>query len=98
MRAIEDLDIVPNPDPANLDRLCQTLETLEATLLLNPARRFGAREGWLLRRGSNVSLATSLGDLDVIRMLPEVPEWSPEGSRPRPGVPTPGPEQETVRR
>jgi len=25
LRTTEDLDIVPNPDPANLDRLCQML-------------------------------------------------------------------------
>jgi hypothetical protein len=43
MRATEDLDIVPDPDPANLDRLCRTLERVDASLLLNPARRFGQR-------------------------------------------------------
>jgi hypothetical protein len=42
IRTTEDLDIVPNPDPANLDRLCRVMEAEEAVLLLNPARRFGA--------------------------------------------------------
>ena len=43
LRATEDLDIVPNPDAGNLDRLCDVLEAQHAMLLLNPARRFGSR-------------------------------------------------------
>lgn len=76
IRTTEDLDIVPSPDPANLDRLCHALESLDASLLLNPARRFGAREAWMRQRGRNVSLATRLGDLDVIRSLPGVPDYA----------------------
>jgi hypothetical protein len=75
VRATADLDIVPAPDTANLDRLCQLLEAQKATLLLAPSRRFGSREGWLLRRGRNVSLTTPHGDLDVIRTLPGVPPY-----------------------
>lgn len=76
LRATEDLDIVPSPDGGNLDRLCQVLEAQQAQLLLNPARRFGAREAWMLRRGRNVSLTTSHGDLDVVRTLPGVPDYA----------------------
>lgn len=76
IRATEDLDIVPDPDPANLDRLCETLQAEQATLLLNPARRFGSREAWMLQRGRNVSLSTRHGDLDVVRRLPGVPEYA----------------------
>lgn len=76
IRTTEDLDIVPNPDPANLDRLCQALEGMEATLLLNPARRFGPREAHALKQGRNVSLSTRYGELDVVRRLAGVPPYA----------------------
>jgi hypothetical protein len=76
IRTTEDLDIVPDPDRANLDRLCRVLEAEEATLLLNPSRRFGAREAWMLQRGRNVSLTTRHGDVDVVRTLPGVPDYA----------------------
>lgn len=75
VRTTEDLDIVPDPDPTNLERLCRLLEEQRATLLLAPARRFGGREAWMLRRGRNLSLTTAQGDLDVIRTLPGVPSY-----------------------
>lgn len=75
IRATEDLDIVPSPDAANLDRLCTMLEAERAAMLLNPARSFGSREGWLLRRGRNASVTTRHGDLDIVRTLPGVPGY-----------------------
>lgn len=76
VRTTEDLDIVPDPDLGNLDRLGKLLAAQRATLLLSPARRFGEREAWLMRRGRNVSVSTSDGDLDVIRSLPGVPDYA----------------------
>jgi predicted nucleotidyltransferase len=76
VRTTEDLDIVPDPALDNLDRLVGVLQTEQATLLLAPARRFGDREAWLMRRGRNVSVSTSHGDLDVIRLLPGVPDYA----------------------
>lgn len=76
LRTTEDLDIVPDPDPGNLDRLCQMLEHVQASLLLNPTRRFGSREAWLLKRGRNVSITTRYGDLDIVRTLPGVPDYA----------------------
>lgn len=76
IRTTEDLDIVPNPETANLDRLCRVLESLDASLLLNPRRKFGAREAWMLQRGRNVSLETRHGDVDIVRSLPGVPGYA----------------------
>ncbi|MBS1870319.1 MAG: hypothetical protein JSS99_11715 [Actinobacteria bacterium] len=76
IRTTEDLDIVPAPDPANLDRLCRLLQALDARLLLNTARHFGPSEAQLLKQGRNVSLSTPLGDLDVVRRLAGVPAYS----------------------
>jgi hypothetical protein len=76
VRATADLEIVPAPDPENLDRLCRLLASEPATLLLNPNRTFGSREAWMLRRGRNVSLSMSDGDVDIIRTLPGVPDYA----------------------
>jgi len=76
LRTTEDLDIVPDPDPANLDRLCSLFQAMDATLLLNRTRRFGPREAQLLKQGRNVSLATHHGDLDVVRRLVGVPAYA----------------------
>jgi hypothetical protein len=76
LRTTEDLDIVPDPDPGNLDRLCRVLGAEGAMLLLKPSRSFGAREAWLLRRGHNVSLTTRHGDLDIVRRLAGVPDYA----------------------
>lgn len=76
IRTTEDLDIVPNPDSTNLERLCRVLEAEKATLLLNPVRHFGSREAWLLHRGRNVSVSTRHGDLDIVRTLQGVPNYA----------------------
>jgi hypothetical protein len=75
IRATEDLDVVPDPAHDNLERLGAMLMGLSATLTLRPARRFGARELWELRRGRNISVSTSIGDLDIVRSLPGVPAY-----------------------
>ena len=76
IRTTEDLDIVPDPAPENLDRLCAALEADGAMLLLAPSRRFGAREAWRLRRGSNLSLTLRHGDVDIVRDLTGVPDYA----------------------
>lgn len=75
IRATEDLDVVPNPAPENLDRLADLLERWPARLLLHPARRFGGRERWALRRGRNLSVSTPRGDLDIVQAMPGVPPY-----------------------
>ncbi|MGH2883504.1 MAG: hypothetical protein ACRDPA_12545 [Solirubrobacteraceae bacterium] len=76
VRTTEDLDIIVNPDQENLDRVAEWLISLKAVLKLNPARRFGARERWGLHKGSNATVLTSLGQIDVVQRLPGLPEWS----------------------
>jgi hypothetical protein len=77
-RATKDLDIVPAPDAANLERLAAVLRSLGA-------RHFGAGDfhpGEFpldpldpadLREGGNFVLATRLGRLDVMQWVPGVP-------------------------
>lgn len=75
VRNTEDLDIAVKPDRENLDRVAEWLMSLNATLKLNPARPFGPRERWGLHKGSNATVLTSLGQIDVVQRLPGLPAW-----------------------
>lgn len=75
VRNTEDLDVVVNPDSENLDRVTEWLKSIDAVLKLNPSRPFGARERWGLQKGSNATVLTSLGQVDVVQRLPGMPEW-----------------------
>lgn len=72
-RATKDIDIVPDPDPANLDRLWAALQELEASPL--PIVDFGAEEmplEWTrasLDYGGNWLLATSHGRLGILQYV-----------------------------
>jgi len=76
IRATEDLDIVPDPRPENLDRLGDVLAALDARLTLRPTRRIGSVERSALHRGRNLTVTTQLGDLDVVQRLPGVPGYA----------------------
>lgn len=75
VRNTEDLDLIVDPDPQNLDRVGDWLTTTGATLRLNPMSKFGERERTGLRRGAKVSVLTSLGQVDIDQRLPGLPEW-----------------------
>jgi hypothetical protein len=76
VRNTEDLDLIIDPDPENLDRVADWLSAAGATLRLNPLSRFGERERTGLLRGANVSVLTSMGQVDIDQRLPGLPEWS----------------------
>ncbi|MGA8339133.1 MAG: hypothetical protein WB761_30635 [Solirubrobacteraceae bacterium] len=75
VRNTEDLDIAIDPEPDNLDRVTEWLQSIDAMLKLNPSRPFGARERWGMQKGSNATVVTSLGQVDVVQQLPGMPEW-----------------------
>lgn len=76
VRATEDLDVVPDPDPENLDRLANVLIDLDAHLTLRPEQHIGPDERSALRQGRNLTVTTRLGDLDVVQRLPGVPGYA----------------------
>jgi|SRR5947209_905147 len=76
IRATEDVDIVPDPDHANLDGLCDVLASLDARLVRQPDRGIDPEIRAALRRGRNLTVTTQLGDLDVVQRLPGVPAHS----------------------
>ena len=76
VRNTEDLDLIVDPEPENLDRLADWLTSTGAKLRLNPMSSFGERERSGLQRGAKVSVLTSLGQVDVDQQLPGLPEFS----------------------
>jgi hypothetical protein len=76
IRATEDLDIVPDPAPGNVDALADTLAALDARLIRNPERGIDAGVRRALRQGRNLTVSTGRGDLDVVQRLPGVPSFA----------------------
>ena len=76
VRATEDVDIVPDPSADNVSTLADTLLELDAKLLRDPTRVIDAEVRSALARGRNLTVTTSLGDLDVVQRLPGVPSFA----------------------
>jgi hypothetical protein len=77
VRGTEDLDLVPDTDPANLERLASALDELESTLPTAKDRRFDpVTDAGVIRRGGNVTADTSFGGLDVVQRASGVPSYS----------------------
>ena len=79
VRATKDVDVVPDPDPANLKRLARVLGRLEAEI--EGADEFDAGElpdpldPKALADGGNWVLATRLGRLDIMQWIGEQGLW-----------------------
>jgi len=77
VRGTEDLDLVPDPDPANLKRLTAALDELGSTLPTVKGRRFDpTTDAGVIRRGGNVTADTKFGGLDVVQRARGVPSYS----------------------
>jgi len=77
-RATKDVDIVPAPDDANLQRLSDVLQTIDAQNLgtgdFDPAEfPFDPLKPDDLREGGNFVLCTRLGRLDIMQWVPGIP-------------------------
>ncbi len=76
-RATADLDLVPNPDPENLDRLIAALDSLDAILPTVDGRPFDVNaDAGVVRRGGNVTADTKFGGLDIVQLAQGVPTYS----------------------
>ena len=76
VRGTQDLDLVPDPDRANLARLSRVLgeaggrvETAQGRLAAGAIRTF-------LSAGDRTLVATDLGPVDVLQGLPQIPPFS----------------------
>ncbi len=81
VRGTEDVDVVPSPDRENLDALVDALLAHDARLTLARDRPPGPAERLALYRGRNLSLSTTLGDVDVVQRLPGVPAYADLAAR-----------------
>lgn len=68
-RMTNDVDLIPAPDPRNLDRLAGALQALDARVL-NPGHEELEIEAKMLPRATIWQLATPHGDIDVLRDAP----------------------------
>ena len=76
VRGTQDVDLVPDPDGGNLDRLGRVLEeaggrveTAQGQLAAGAIRTF-------LAAGDRTLVATDLGPVDVLQGLPQIPPFS----------------------
>lgn len=74
VRTTLDVDVVPDPDRENIERLVAALTQLEATI--PSGKRFDpSAHARALRQGRNATLMTKYGGLDIIQRLDGVPEF-----------------------
>ena len=77
LRSTEDLDLVPDPNPANLKLLSAALDALGSTMPTVEGRRFDPDgDGAIILRGGNVTADTKFGGVDVVQRLRGVPAYS----------------------
>jgi hypothetical protein len=76
IRTTRDLDIVPEPSAANLDRLAQVLRDLEGKVETPDGRLGPGAITTFLAAGDRALVATALGPVDVLQGLPQVPAYS----------------------
>ena len=71
LRATADIDILPNPEPANLAALAGALQALDARISGVDADLLGIElDAPTLAQGANFTLETALGALDVMQAVP----------------------------
>jgi hypothetical protein len=78
VRATKDIDVVPNPDPANLGRLAGALRDLDAEPDLgdlDPKELDTAPDEYGLPMGGNWVLLTRFGRLDVMQTVPGLRDY-----------------------
>lgn len=68
-RMTSDVDVIPEPEPKNLQRLAQALQALEARVL-NPGHEDIEIDAAMLPRATIWQLATPYGDIDVLHEAP----------------------------
>lgn len=75
VRNTDDIDIVPDPDPDNLDRLAALLKGLGGRVKVGEDLLAASAIGTFLRTGDLTIVETDLGRLDVLQGLPTIPSF-----------------------
>ncbi len=76
IRGTKDCDIVPDPEPGNLERLAAAVVEVGGRVLLAESV-LGSEQSIaaLLKKGERALISTDLGDLDVVQGLDGVPAY-----------------------
>jgi hypothetical protein len=69
VRTTNDADLIPAPDPTNLERLATALRTLEARVL-NPGQETASVDAEMFSRATIWQFATPNGGIDVMHEVP----------------------------
>lgn len=76
VRGTRDLDLVPDPDPTNLDRLADLLEGLDGRVQVAQGRLGASAIRTFLRAGDRTLVDTSAGPVDVLQGMPQIPRFA----------------------
>lgn len=76
LRATRDVDFVPDPSPENLERLDALLRGLGGKVDVDGKLLEGSAIHTFLRTGDRTLVATSLGQVDVLQGLSQVPSFA----------------------
>lgn len=76
MRATQDIDVVPDPDPGNLAKLDSLLRELGGKVDVGGRLLAADAINTFLRTGDRTLVRTELGEVDVLQGLPQVPSYS----------------------
>lgn len=75
VRMTNDLDLIPSPTPANLKRLADALQELQARVL-NPGNEHLQIDARMLPRATLWQLSTRHGDIDILHDAPGAAPFS----------------------
>lgn len=76
LRATQDVDVVPDPEPENLAKLDELLRELGGKVDVDGRLLDSASISTFLRTGDRTSVRTELGQVDVLQGLPQVPRFA----------------------
>ena len=76
VRGTQDIDLVPDPDPDNLDRLAATLTELDGRVETREGRLDSSAIRTFLHAGDRTLVSTPIGQVDVLQGLPQVPTFA----------------------
>ncbi len=74
-RFTRDVDLVPDPDPENLDRLAAVLAGLNGKVMAGEHHLSSDAISVFLRTGDMALVTTDLGQVDVLQGVPHVPRY-----------------------
>ncbi len=76
LRATQDVDVVPDPSPENLEKLDALLRELGGKVDVGGRLLDAAAISTFLRTGDRTLVVTTLGRVDVLQGLPQIPTFA----------------------